>query len=94
MKKKNKKDMENISKLTPWKTTISLSKVFGNFIRNAVATAADGTFGVFQDVVDRDQIGRLYQVSWNPKVKLHRLGKSLCSESQVLFKRCNFLRRK
>ncbi|XP_075893004.1 uncharacterized protein LOC142895675 [Nelusetta ayraudi] len=74
MKKKNEDaEMGNRTKFKSWKTMMPWSKVFGNFIRNTVATAADGTFGVFQGVVDEDEIGRLYQVSWNPKVKLHKL---------------------
>lgn len=50
------------------------SKVFGNFVRNAVATAAEETFGVPREIVNEDYIERLYQKSWNPKVKLQRLG--------------------
>lgn len=53
-----------------------LSKVFGNFIRHGVTTTAEETFGFSQEVVDEDGIERFYQVSWNPTVKLHRLGKS------------------
>lgn len=53
-----------------------LSKVFGNFIRNGVATTTEETFGFSQKVIDKDGIERFYQVSWNPTVKLHRLGKS------------------
>lgn len=59
------------------KTTMHVSKFFVNFIRNRVGTAANGTFGVFKKVVDREEIDHLYQVFWNPKVKLNRLGKSL-----------------
>lgn len=55
---------------------MSLSKVLGNFMRNTVATATEETFAVSQEVVDEDEIERLYQKSWNPKVKLQRLGKS------------------
>lgn len=53
-----------------------LSNIFGNFIRNSVATAAYETFGVFQEALEEDYVEHLYQVSWNPKVKLRRLGKS------------------
>lgn len=62
-------------RLKPGKTAMLLFKVFGNFIRNAVATAAEGTLGVSREAVDGDEMERLYQVSWNPTVKLHRLGK-------------------
>lgn len=53
-----------------------LSKVFGNFIRNGVATTAEETFVFSQEVIDEDGMERFYQVSWNPTVKLHRLGMS------------------
>lgn len=53
-----------------------MSKVFENFIRNTVATAAEGTFKVSQKAVDKDEVEHLYQVSWNPKVKVHRLSKN------------------
>lgn len=68
--------IENRTKLEPWNTTMPLFSIFGNFIRNTVATAAEETFRVPREVVGEDEIQRLYQVSWNPKVKLHRLGKS------------------
>lgn len=58
-----------------WNTTMPLFSIFGDFIRNTVATAAEETFRVPREVVDEDEIQRLYQVSWNPKVKLQRLGK-------------------
>lgn len=70
--------MENRAKRKPWTTAMPLPNGFGNFVRNTVATAAaEEALGVFQKVVDEDELQRLYQVSWNPKVKLHRLGESL-----------------
>lgn len=61
------------------KNACAVSKVFENFIRNAVATAAEGTFRISQKAVGKDEVEHLYQVSWNPKVKVHRLGKNrLC----------------
>lgn len=71
--------MESRAKLKLWKTTMPMSKVFENFIRKTVATAADGNFRVLQKVVDKDEVQHLYRVSWNPRVKVHRLGKTrLC----------------
>lgn len=69
-------DTDKRAKLQPWETTMPLSNVFGIFIRKTITTIAEEKFRVSQEVVDEDEIERLYQVSWNPKVKLHRLGKS------------------
>ncbi|XP_075896338.1 uncharacterized protein LOC142897709 [Nelusetta ayraudi] len=63
------------------------SKVFGNFVRNAVATAAEETFGVPREIVNEDYIERLYQKSWNPKVKLQRLEflqQRICKKEMVV----------
>lgn len=74
-----KADMADRTKLLSWEDTEPLCNVFGKFIRKSVPTTAEEVFGVSQEVVDVNEIGPLYQVSWNPQVKLHRLGKSrLC----------------
>lgn len=49
-----------------------LYKIFANFIGYTVET-----FEVLPEVVAQDKLERLYQVSWNPKVKLLRSRKSL-----------------
>lgn len=54
-----------------------LSAFFGHYIRSTVATATEEPFAVSREAVDDDEVGRWYQKSWNPIVKLHRLGKSL-----------------
>lgn len=54
---------------------MSLSRVFVNFIRRTIAAATEDAFVVSRDLGDEEEIERLYQVSWNPTVKLQRLGK-------------------
>lgn len=73
--KKNKKQTEKYTSMDYRDTTLPLLEGLDIVIRNGLTSEAEETFGVFQEHAGKSSTMRLNQVSWNPKVKLHRLGK-------------------